>query len=147
MAFTNSLQINIEKLAGLAGYTKGSAGVIMGNIKRKLKVHAASIQGNGNGATVTPAGTPKKPTAPKTPKSSGKKRNAAAPNNDQSPTKKGKKAGGNKARAESNDDDDDGEFTDVRVKKEEAGELVRGLHDYLGEEGYGAYEERDGDVI
>lgn len=117
----------------------------MGNIKRKLKVHAASIQGNDNGATVTPAGTPKKPTAPKTPKSSAKKRNAAGPNNEEPPTKKSKKAGGNKARAES--DDEDGEFTNVRIKKEEAGELVRDLTDYLGEERHGAYEERDGDVI
>ncbi|KAF2877108.1 hypothetical protein BDV95DRAFT_601524 [Massariosphaeria phaeospora] len=117
-------KIDIDKLASLTGYTHGSASVTMGNIKRKLKQHAASV----GGAPVTPkkgssGGRPKT-----TPKSTGKRGASATGDADASPTKK-QKGAAPKKRAAANLSDDDEEFGDFKIKGEEKDDILRTADD------------------
>jgi hypothetical protein len=80
-----------------------------------------------------PAGTPRKPATPKTPKS-GKRSAPVAAFTDESPTKK-KKAIFEKSMHKEEDDDE--EFSDVRVKTEEVAGILQGAEEYFGECGYG----------
>ncbi|KAF2264383.1 hypothetical protein CC78DRAFT_601642 [Lojkania enalia] len=79
--FIEEPKIDMDKFASMAGYTRKSAVVTIGNLKRKIKT---SLDPNDLSAGIrlsTPkkaASTPKKTaTTPKDPKSSGRKRYAA----------------------------------------------------------------------
>lgn len=106
ITFLTSLQIDFEKLAGLSGYTVGSAKVTFGKVKRKIK----ALQPGAEGSIVV---TPKKGRAPaaatpKTPKTGTKR---AAANADSPAPKKARatpKGRGKKAvhgQAPTNDDE------------------------------------------
>ncbi|KAJ4358482.1 uncharacterized protein N0V89_003066 [Didymosphaeria variabile] len=119
--FESEPKIDIKKLARLTGYTEGSASVTIGKIKRKLKAHGAGAGAGVSGGT--PASTPKKTNAAKTPKSA--KRGADKTFNE-SPAKK------KKAEVQQEDDED------IKVKPEpEADEIYGG---YGGYGGYGDYQ-------
>ena len=104
------------KLAALTGYTKASAQVTFGNIKRKLKSTAPVTGGT------MPNITPKKAGGPGRGKTgtpgSNKKRGA---DSDDSPSKK-TKATPKKGKKLADDDDD--EFSLPKIKKEELGDIV-----------------------
>ncbi|KAF2476638.1 uncharacterized protein BDR25DRAFT_375639 [Lindgomyces ingoldianus] len=123
-------KIDYTKLARLAGYTEGSAKVTLGNIKRKMKIHASGLEANSAPTT------PKKPATGtgKTPKSSGK-RAASGATSGESLSKRGKKVatGGagkkGKGRVEDEEDDEE-EFKAPKIKDEEVGDLERGAREF-----------------
>ncbi|KAL5118353.1 hypothetical protein ACEQ8H_003702 [Pleosporales sp. CAS-2024a] len=140
-------KIDMDKLASLAGYTRGSASVIFGTIKRKIKLLGEGLAADGpatpktNSARAKPAPTPK----------SSAKRAMPAKDiaEDHSPTKRAKKATPKAMKKESrNDDDEDDEEQDavvVKVKKEEGAELNEsavGFYEQLNRSAY-AFEHDD----
>ncbi|ORY03495.1 hypothetical protein BCR34DRAFT_591575 [Clohesyomyces aquaticus] len=112
-------KIDYEKFGRLAGYTKGSASVTIGNLKRKLRTHTGAL----NGSPIT---TPSTPKTPKTPKSSSK-RAAPGTSADATPSKKSRNtsAKGKNAHlgADIMNEDDEEEFKNVKVKSEEVAAL------------------------
>jgi len=114
----------MEKLAVLAGYTKQSATVTLGKIKKKMR--------NAASASCAIPVTPKKSAAstPKS-KSGGKRVISALPTDDdddhigvgETPSKKAKK--------ERKIKDDDDEFASVKVKKEECNDLLASANDFF----------------
>jgi hypothetical protein len=115
----------MTKLASLTGYTVGSAGVIFGKIKSKLKLMGESLSADGPAPPkTTPKGTSKgeAKTTPRAKATPNGKRGAAA---DYTPSKRQKKAPQPTSSASSNaavdDDDDDEDFSGMgaKIKKEE----------------------------
>lgn len=108
------IQIDVNKLAALTGYTPGSAGVTLGKIKQKIRALADSVSG-----VPSIPNTPRKNNKVGTPSSTARKRRIAISDGSVSdtPSKKSKKAGQDKIQQ---DADDEPLFPDmIAVKKEE----------------------------
>lgn len=105
-ASADILQVDCKKLAGLAGYTEGSASVTWGKIRRKLKALGEDRIAASGGEVPSP----------NKPRASPKKRKVKVDGNDEStPTKKGKKAA---MKIDPFDDEEEEEEDEPIVKPE-----------------------------
>jgi hypothetical protein len=125
---TNPLQIDMNKLATLTGYTPGSAAVTFGNIKRKIKLLGEGLAADGPATPKKGAGAGR-PKASATPKKRGTSTAAA---DDESPTKRAKKTSSTKETRKDHEDEDDEDFA-PKVKKEELADLNQAANDFYGQ--------------
>jgi hypothetical protein len=124
----------MKKLAKITGYTEGSAGVVLGKLKRKLKKHVAE-------QSTIPIATPKKSSTTHKMPTSGK-RSTSGSAHDETPSKKKR---GLSKKTIANNDEEKG-FREVEVKTEKASGLLLDTEGYFASsENYGAgYEAYEG---
>lgn len=107
----------------------------MGNLKRKIKLHAESVSSgiNATGSAVADATFKKH--------SGGRPKKRVAEDDEEAPVKKRR---GKKVKAA---DKDDNEFANVRVKREELSSLVDDANGYFMQQGLQSKLEDGGDEL